>query len=138
MYSTHDGENILAINDRGAMEVEHERDALIHGEDDEDLYKIYNEELVARDASEIAQILSDRQDAIDDAAAEDQALDDEYIGTGFATITVAQSDVYVNSELPADVTDLPTAKQAIIGLRDICMKQNRMLIWMREEIKKRL
>ena len=137
MYSTHDGTNILAINARGPMEVEHERSALVHGED-EDLYKMHNGGLVSRDASEIAQILADRQAAADAAEQAKQDLEDEYTGTGFATITVAQADAYVDSELPANVTDVTTARQAILGLRDICNKQNRMLIWMREEIKKRL
>lgn len=102
------------------------------------LYKDEGGTFTPMSGAEVSVVLAARQAAIDDAAAEDQALDDEYTGTGFATITVPQADAYVQSGLPADVTNVATAKQAIIHLRDICNKQNRMLIWMREEVKKRL
>jgi hypothetical protein len=97
-----------------------------------------NPSIVRKDQAEIDAIIA-AQEAQQAAASQAAAsLDTEYQNTGFATIDVAGADAYVDSELPANVTDLATAREAIIGLRDICNKQNRMLIWMREEIKKRL
>jgi len=97
-----------------------------------------NPSVVRKSQIEIDAIVQAKQDVVDEAAAEQASTETEYQTSGFATITVAQADAYVDSQLPADVTNLATAKQAIIGLRDICNKQNRMLIWMREEVKKRL
>ena len=103
MYSTHDGENILAINARGPQEVEHARSVLIYGVNAA-LYKIYNEELVPRDASEVAQILSDQ-------AAEQQARIDRLEGiiaaqeaSDLKEITIEQATTYIENKL--DLTDL--------------------------------
>lgn len=88
--------------------------------------------------AEILAILQAEQDAADAIIDAEQDVEGAYQASGFANLTVAQADAWVVDQLPSNVTDVTTARQAILGLKNICDMQNRVIIWMKDEIKKRI